>query len=101
MGKLNSNRRAFIRVVSGASLCLVPIRADIMAKPSFGRPMFVAGTRFYKPAHLPRAGESIRIVEGIYRGELCYAVHSWRGEMMGFIPRPRIPEVRQSAARTG
>lgn len=101
MDKLPPTRRTFIK---GLALALPAIgfqRSAVLAASSAEQSFYVAGTRFHPLRHALVIGDPVTIVEGLFRGERCYAIYSRQGEKIGYVPRRLVSVVRELRTTTG
>ena|SRR5207248_11556396 len=99
--KMPPSRRSFIKGLAlalgaisfGPGAALAASRAEL----SF----YVAGTRFHPLRRALVIGDPVTIVEGFFRGERCYCIHSRQGEQIGYVPRRLVSVVQELGTTTG
>jgi hypothetical protein len=95
------SRRTFIK---GLALALPAIGlrpGAALAASSAEHSFYVAGTRFHPLRHALLIGDPVTIVEGVFRGERCYAIYSRQGEQIGYVPRRLVSVAQEFRTTTG
>jgi hypothetical protein len=101
MHKLPPSRRTFIK---GLTLALPAIAFQpdtVLAASAAEHSFYVAGTRFHPLRHALVTGDPVAIVEGVFRGERCYAIYSRQGEQIGYVPRRLVSVIQEFRTTTG
>jgi hypothetical protein len=99
--KLPPSRRAFIK---GLALALPAIGfrpRTALATNGTELSFYVAGARFHPLRRALVIGDPITIVEGVFRGERCYAIYSHQGEQIGYVPRRLVSVVQEFRTTKG
>jgi len=99
--KLLPNRRTFIKYLTVALSAVGFRKGAALAAGAPDVSFYVAGARFHPLRHAPVAGDPVAMVEGVYRGERCYAIYSRQGERIGYVPYRLVPVVHESGTTAG
>jgi hypothetical protein len=101
MDKLPPSRRTFIKRLTLALPAIVFQQDLVVAASAAELSFYVAGTRFHPLRHALVIGDPVAIVEGVFRGERCYAIYSRQGEQIGYVPRRLVSVVQEFRTTTG